>query len=126
VPNGSNLIARLSFPTIATQSSAFVMVGVDNISANKPAGMLYSNEDGQAAQVVVVNDLPLLLATSIGSTRTLQLYGRVGTSYQLQSSTNLLSPNSWWSPVTSYAQTNILQSLIIDGSSPFIFYRLKQ
>jgi hypothetical protein len=122
---GSNLVAQLNFQSSSSQSSAFVDLPVQNTAGTKPTGSVYVNAASQWGQVVVVKDLPLLQSTVSGSSRTLQLYGKVGTTYQLQSSTNLLQPSAW-TTVLSYTQTNVAQSLSADQSTPVIFYRLKQ
>jgi hypothetical protein len=125
VINGSNLVAQLNFQTAASQSSAFVSLPVSGITASKPNGAAYIDFVGNSGQVAVVNDLPMLLPANNAPNRALQLYGRVGTSYQLQSSTNLANPNSW-SLVMSYVQTNSVQSVNVGASSPVIFYRVKR
>jgi hypothetical protein len=125
VLDGSNLVAQINFQTASSQSSAFVSLPIRNVSGTKPTGLGYVDNTAQPAQVVVVSDVPLLQSTASGSNRLLKLYGRVGTTYQLESTTNLLVPSAW-SAVTSYVQTNVAQTFNADSTRPIIFYRLKQ
>jgi hypothetical protein len=125
VMSGSNVVAQISFQSLAGQSSAFVNLPVQNMTGAKPTGMTYVDYAAQLGQVVVVGNVPLLQSTVVGQSRVLRLYGKVGTSYQLQSSTNLLNPAAW-TQVSSYTQTNVAQSLSVSGASPAIFYRLRQ
>jgi hypothetical protein len=120
----SNLVAQISVQTQASQPSAFVSLPVRNISGAKPDGSLYLYTMPNAGQVAIVNSRPLLApATTTATTRTLTAFGNVGTTYQLQSSSNPSS--SVWTPVLTYTQTNTAQILSIDPANPFILYRLQ-
>jgi hypothetical protein len=120
----SNLVAQINVPTLASQPSAFVNLPVRNISGAKPDGSLYVYTMPSPGQVTVVNSKPLLApAITTDTTRTLTAFGNVGTTYQLQSSSN---PSSvLWSPVMTYTQTNIAQTLTVDPANPFVLYRLQ-
>jgi hypothetical protein len=120
----SNLIAQLNFQTVSNQSSAFVNLVVRNINASKPDSSAYVNYVPSAGQVAVVSGKPLLAATlDINTNRVLTAFGNIGTTYQIQSSTNPALSNAWV-PRSSYTQTNISQNLPVDPSNPLIFYRL--
>jgi len=125
VLTGSNLVAQINYQASSSQPSAFINLGVRNVAGKKPSGAGYVDNYSQLARIAVVNDKALLESTLSNSTRVLRLYGKVGFNYQLQSSTNLLSPTSWI-PVVTYPQTNVSQSLNVGSSNPLIFYRLNQ
>jgi hypothetical protein len=123
--SGSNLVAQLSFQTAPNQTSGFVPLPVKIISSSKPNGTAYSYSVTAAEQVVVVNNAPLIEAwASTNSNRILTLFGKVGTSYQLQYSTNLATAS--WYPLLNYTQTNLSQTMSVNASTPFICYRLLQ
>jgi len=125
VISGSNLIAQLSFQTVTNQTSAFVTLPVKVLSANKPNGTGYAYTATAAEQIVVVNNAPLLMASdSTNFSRSLTVFGNVGTTYQLQYSTNLAS-SSWYS-LLNYTQSSMAQSISVDATSPLIYYRLLQ
>ncbi|HWW01934.1 MAG TPA: fibronectin type III domain-containing protein [Candidatus Acidoferrum sp.] len=123
---GTNLIAQLSFQTISNQPSAFVNLPVAITAANKPDGTGYANYFPQAGRVAVVSDVPLLqISQSQGSNLTLILFGKVGARYQLQCATNLLGQVSW-SPLNTYNQTTVAQTVSVNATSPVLMYRLQQ
>jgi len=123
--SGSNLIAQLSFLTTTNQTSAFVNLPVKILNASKPNATSYAYTRTAAEQIVVVNDTPLIEASSSTNfNRNLTLFGKIGTRFQLQYSTNL-SLASWYG-LLNYTQTNLAQSVSVDGNIPLIFYRLLQ
>ncbi len=123
---GSNLVAQLNFETIPNQSSAFVYLPFEILSASKPNGMLYVNPLPEMERVVVVNDVPLMEANAAGNTnRSLTLFGKVGANYQLQYLTDLGSQGAW-QPLLNYSQTNIQQTVTVDPTLPLVLYRLLQ
>jgi hypothetical protein len=67
--------------------------------------------------------LESLLATN--GTRTLAVYGRVGTNYQVQYRTNL-NPGGAWSGLLTYGHTNVAQSINVSSNGPLVLYRLQQ
>ena len=126
VLQGSNQIALLTLPTVPTQRSAFIKVTSRLMAGSKSNGAGFSNLLSGWAQVALVGDVPLVqAATPNGSARTLSLFGKVGSSYQLQYCTNILAPAAWYSLLT-YSQTNVAQTLSVSSNSPVIYYRLKQ
>jgi hypothetical protein len=123
---GSNLIAQLTFQTISNQSSAFVSLPIRIVNANKPNAVSYAYYAPVPGQVVVVNDMALLQASgSTGPSRTVIVYGRVGTMYQLQSSTNV-SIVSAWTKVVNYKQTTVAKTFDVSRTAPLVFYRVVQ
>ena len=119
---GSNLLAQLTLQTLTNQHSAFVGLPVAISSSLKPNGLTYSNNVSQAGEVALVADVPLTRALNTG---TLNLYGKVGTQYQLQYCTNFI-PNGTWYPLMTYTHTNVLQQASVGSPSSPIVYRLKQ
>ena len=90
--------------------------------ANSPFLGLYQG----LGEVVVVKDQPLLRSlVATNGARTLNLFGKVGTSYQVQSTTNMTT-TPVWQPLTTYTHNSVAQSLPVNNSAPVIFYRLKQ
>jgi hypothetical protein len=123
---GSNLLGQITFQTISTQPSAFVSLPVRILSASKPTGTSYTYYAPSPGQIVVVNDLPLLqLASTTYPNLAVTVYGRVGTTYQLQSSTNF-SGTSAWTAVKTYKQRNTAQVVNVNATAPVIFYRILQ
>jgi hypothetical protein len=123
---GSNLLGQITFLAISTQPSAFVSLPVRVLSATKSTGAAYTYYAPAPGQVAVVNDLPLLQAASTTYPNlAITVYGRVGTTYQLQSSTNF-SGTSFWTPVANYKQTTTAQVVNVSATAPVIFYRILQ
>ena len=123
---GSNLIANLSFTGNSNQLSAFIPIQTAILSGTKSNGEQFTGLFPGLGEVVLVGDNPLLRALApTDSTRMLNLYGRVGATYQVLYSTTSFE-DSAWQPLTTYTQTNAVQSLAVDSSAPTIFYRLVQ
>jgi hypothetical protein len=117
-------IAQLTFTAVSNANSAFVPLPIDSASATKPDGSSYTNYLMPAATIAVIEGEPLLKASlRTNSARELTLYGRLGTSYELQYSTNLSLPTGWglW---MNYVQTNGEMKVGVDSLNPTIFYRI--
>ncbi|HEY5910375.1 MAG TPA: hypothetical protein VJA21_07200 [Verrucomicrobiae bacterium] len=125
VMTGSNVVAQLTFLALSSQPSAFVKLEVTNVSGRKPTGATYAYCTSQKARLAVVKDQPLLEWGGTGSAGSILTYGKIGTNYTLQSSSNLLLPAAWSTAIT-YKQTNVLQSLRVDTTQPLRLFRLKQ
>jgi hypothetical protein len=111
---------------VPNQSSAFVQLPVNVLSGTKPNGTIYANTVGTAGTVAVVGDVPLLQPAVInGSSISLYLLGKVGTSYQLLSSTGPPGSASWV-PMFTYTQTNVAQPFSLLATNPMMIYRLLQ
>lgn len=122
--SGLTMLAQLNFQTISNQSSAFVTLPLAVQTANKPNGQSYTNYFLQPGRVTVVNDLPLLEADLVApANRSLTVFAQTGAVYQIQYSLNSSGPYTW-SPLLSYTQTNLVQSLGVDSSNPLVFYRV--
>ncbi len=119
-------LLQLTFTATTNQTSAFVPLVPGNVSAIKPGNTAYSNYVNHAGTVIVVQDKPVLVAgLGTNDSRSLALYGRFGTNYQVQFSTSFPSSHSW-SPLLNYTQTNGIIRINIDSSNSMIFYRLIQ
>jgi hypothetical protein len=126
VIQGSNVIGTLSFQATSSQSSGYVNLTANNLKAYKPTSLPYVNTAPSAGQVAVVNNLAMLQATSAsGVTRSLSILGKVGNTYQVQYCTNF-GPGSVWSPLVTYAQTNVIQNFPVDPTISAAFYRVQQ
>jgi hypothetical protein len=126
VLQGSYSLAQLNFQTMPVQSSGFVQLPVNIVTGIKPDGTVYADSVGTAGMVAVVGDVPLLQGAGVnGSTVSLNLLGKVGTSYQLLSSTGM--PGSApWVPLLTYTQTNVSQPFNLIATGPMAIYRLLQ
>ena len=78
-----------------------------------------------SGEVVLVGADPLLRPQADASHgRVLSLFAPVGT-YELQYATSLVPP-AVWTPLMTYQQTNVVQTVSLDSAQPVIFYRLRQ
>jgi hypothetical protein len=123
---GTQLVAQLSFTAASDQHSAFVPLLIDSITALKPGASYYVNNITHPATIVVVQDVPLLVASiSTNRTRDITAFGRLGTIYQLQYTTDLSTVPAWF-PYLTYTQTNGQMMFQVDSTNSIIFYRLFQ
>jgi len=122
---GMQLVSQLSFVALTNQTSTFVALPIASVQGFKPSGLSYSNYVTGPGFVAIVQKQPLLRGkVSSQAARTLTVYGRPGTNYQLQFTTNLAPPG--WQPVFNYVQTNGNMDLGLDTTNHIIFYRLQQ
>ena len=122
---GTNQVARLNFQAASGQASTIFSLPVLSATGNKADSSAYANVTALAGEVVVVGSHPLLRPQAdAGHGRTLTLFANTG-AYQLQYATSLTSPINW-TPLTTYQQTNVQQSVSLDSTNPVIFYRLQQ
>jgi len=123
---GSNIVGTLNFTASSNQLSAFIPIRTAILSGTKANSEPFVDLFPGFGEVVLVGDHPLLRALApTASTRILNLYGQVGASYRVLYTTNML-PNPVWQLLTTYTQTNEVQSLTLDSSAPFVFYRLEK
>lgn len=123
---GSNTIAQLNFQALPAQPSAFVNVPITGASGIKSDASSYANVIPGSGQVVVVGANPLLqFQASASQGDVLNLFGHPGATYQVQSTTNL-TPPIVWAPLLNHEQSDVNDSLNLDGSQPAIFFRLQQ
>jgi hypothetical protein len=122
---GTNLVAQVSFQAATGTASTILGIPAAAGSGSTAAGTAYANVQTMPGEVVVVGSQPMLrpLASANGG-RSMSLYAAPGI-YQLQSATSLANPVTW-SPVMTYAQTNVAQTVSLDTSNTFVFYRLQQ
>jgi subtilisin-like proprotein convertase family protein len=121
---GTQQIAEVSLLAMPNRPSAFVQLPVEVVMAANPAGAFYTNYITHAGMIVVVQDVPLLLAgLSANLDRDLTAFGKLGAIYQLQYTTNPIFPGGW-SPLLTYTQTNGSMALRVNSDNPTIFYRL--
>ncbi len=119
---GSQELARLHFTTVSTQSSAFIPLQPYDVVASQetpgPASTVLTSE----GRVTVINREPLLESFQNGGARSLAIYGRQGSNYLLETSSNLGASWQPWQPVTL---SNLLQ--FVDASAhtnmPVVLYR---
>jgi hypothetical protein len=122
---GPQLLSQLNFTGLTDVPSAFVTLLPQNIVGLKPTGLTYSNTVPTAGVVELVENQPLMLATAgSGGTINLELFGKTGTNYVLQSSANLL--DSLWLNVTNYTQTNPIVTITLPMFNPYLYYRVVQ
>lgn len=122
---GTNQFAQFNFQAAAGQTSAFLELPINNVSANKPDGTLFNYSSAEAGEVVVIGTNSLLRAQfSAPQGRTMTVYANPG-NYLLQYTTNLTVPIQW-QPLPGFQQTNIEQSVNLDSANPDVFYRLQQ
>ena len=122
VLHGPTNVGLLSFAALTNQSSAFVPLPIINVSGHKPDGGQAASAYGQAGQVVIIGNEPLLeAALGTNDERLLTLYGNPGASYQMAYSTNLLTTN--WVPAWQGTMTNLWEVFQADQTAPQLFYR---
>ena len=123
---GSNFVANLNLTPLTNQPSAFVPMSTTILSGTKPSNTPFLGLFPGLGEVVVVVDQPLLRSLApTNAPRSLNLYGKVGATYQVFSTTDSLAAPVW-QPLTTYTHTNVAQSLTVGGSASPIFYRMKQ
>jgi hypothetical protein len=121
---GTNQVAQVGFQAVSGRSSAIYNLPA-TVSGNTAAGAAYLNVSAAAAEVAVIGPQSILRPVShAASGRALSLYAQPG-AYALQYTTSLAAPVTW-TTLTSYQQTNLLQTVSLDASKPVVFYRLQQ
>ena len=122
---GTNQVAQVNFQAAPGQASTIFSLPVAAAAGDTADGATYANVLAQPGEVVVVGADPLLRPLAEASHgRTLSLYANPGT-YQLLYTTSLAAPVTW-TPLMTYQQTNVAQTVSLDASEPVIFYRLQQ
>jgi hypothetical protein len=104
---GTSAVAQLSFTTIANPHSQIVPLQIANAIATTAQGQTVTNINVQTQPLVLIGAEPLLqggLATN--GARLLTLYGKPGSSYMVEWSTNLAKgwQAGWRTPLTNVAQ----------------------
>ena len=75
--------------------------------------------------MAVVADQPLVRSLLANHQPVLTVFGKEGTQYQLQFSTDIMLPSAW-EPLLDYTQTNSMIFLNVGATNRPIFYRLLQ
>lgn len=115
-PNSTGSLSFSAAP--GAYGTAVLTVIVDN---GLPLNNIFSR-----SFTVTVNNVAILQAAALSTqNHSLTISGVVGTSYQVQSCTNL-GPNAVWLPVLTYVQTNAVQSVSVDATPSAVFYRVQQ
>ena len=93
---GTQQLAWLNFSTVASQSSAFVTLQLDDMVGLGSNGIPAHNFSSQQGRLVIIAEEPLLEAGfSTDGQPLLTFYGKPGTNYVIEYSTTLESPMSW-------------------------------
>jgi hypothetical protein len=122
---GTNQVALLNFQAFPGQPSSIISIPATAATSTTLDGFTLSNVMTQSGEVVVVGSNPLLRPQAdVTHGRTLTLFANPG-NYQLQSATSLATPMIW-TPMLTYQQTNVAQTVFLDSAEPVIFYRLQQ
>jgi hypothetical protein len=124
--NGTQQLARLNFVTAPGQTSAFIPLHFDSVTGQRSQPGLAPSVLAHEGRVVVVGSQPLLEA-NIGNlgARTLTLYGKPGTNYVIETSSNPANPGSW-TTLTNRTPTSLQETLPAGVGTPTIFYRARQ
>jgi hypothetical protein len=123
---GSNVIGSIAFQSLVSNPSSYVSLPVGSLAAVKPTALPYASSSPTSGLVAIINKIAMIQATPAGSsTRSLNILGKVGNTYQLQYCTNL-GPGAVWSPLFTYSQTNLSQSFNLDSGVARGFYRVQQ
>lgn len=89
-------IAWLYFTAVTNQSSGFMELNLANVTGQQPDGTPVGNFAPQSGNVVMVAAGPLLEARRGTNDRVVvTLYGHLGQTNVLQTSTNLALPGAW-------------------------------
>ena len=126
---GTQRLARLHFTAAAGQTSSFVPLDLDSMSAAVRAAGVEPTLLLNDGRVVVVGARPLLEARlKPGNLREVTLYGRRGTTYVIEYATNLANGVTWRtrSTVQGASMTNLTQSLFLNIPAPPVYYRARQ
>jgi hypothetical protein len=93
---GSNQVAQLGFTAIAGQPSALVPLTLRPFAATTADGVLLTNRPTTPGRIAVIGRESLLEASLDSSGKPgLTLYGKPSSSYIIEFTTNLCSPDDW-------------------------------
>lgn len=108
----SNLASGLTYYFAAT---TYNLAGLESVYSAEVSYVVPSS-----------NAPPILQATALSDqNRSLTITGAVGNNYQIQYSTNLASGAVWY-PLSSYTQSNSVQSVSLVPTQSVVFYRVQQ
>lgn len=122
---GISQAAQVNFQVAAGQASSVISIPATLATGATADGLTYANVAVQAGEVAVVGAQPMLQpSANVNLGRTLSLFANPG-SYQLQYATSLAPPVTW-TPLMTYQQTNLIQTVPVTSDQPVVFYRLQQ
>ena len=115
-------LASLGFLASSNDHSATAVIGMAHLQALQANGLVITNAATAAGRVRIVGQEPILDLT-FGWNPDLTLYGRPGTGYTIQSSTNGLT-DIQWRLLTNFLLLNRSQTFALTNSAePFRFFR---
>ncbi|MFN7137927.1 MAG: hypothetical protein ACK4UN_01165 [Limisphaerales bacterium] len=116
-------IARLHFQTHSNQNSSIVHLRPLTLTASRIDGVNVTNLFVNMGKIVVIAEEPLLEATvSTNLLRNLILYGKQGSSYGIEFTSNLGSGD--WTHLTYVPMTSLEHELSgLSNDQPSVFYR---
>ena len=121
---GTQQVAWLYFTTVSNQSSAFVSLQLDNTVGFQQDGTEARNFAPQSGRLVIIGNDPLLEAF-IATNRqpSLNLYGKPGPSYVVETATDVRGP---WTTNQVTTLTDLWTPLTVPANQPQQFYRAKR
>jgi hypothetical protein len=120
IQNGVRRIGELSFGTDSNQPSTLVRLPLSAPVGRPLTGEMLTQAGAHGGRVVIVRDQPVLVAL-FGSE--LEIFGRPGTNYRLESATTLPGP---WAPVLDFTYTNAFRQPVARPVDGALFYRLRE
>jgi hypothetical protein len=127
VLSGTQQVAQVSFVATANLISAFSVGSITPVSATAANGQPVPKGFGGSAQFVLVGAQPLAAAVALSNgTPGLVLYGPAGNTFQIQSSTNPMTPGTWTAYLTSGTLTTNLTQIFpnVPTSTTPKYYRV--
>ena len=126
--NGDEIIGSLCFRASAPKSAfaplAVQSLVVTNLSGSQPRTVPFG---GRA--VVIANEALLEAWSGANGERTISLYGKPNTSYELQRTADLNPPIAWTPEWTNSVPAGMFRSVILDGpqtNAPILYLRAKE
>jgi len=121
-PGNNRVVAALDFLAVDQPHSAIIPLAASGLQARRADGTLVTNGRAVSGQVIVVGAEPVLESTWENAPQ-ITLYGRPGSTYDVETAARLQSPPQWH-PWTSVTMTNISQVLTWPNpSDPQRFFR---
>ncbi|MBK7998771.1 MAG: metallophosphoesterase, partial [Verrucomicrobia bacterium] len=126
---GTQQLAQLQFEAIAGVTSAFVPLHASLETGTRAEAGLEPTLLANDGRAVVIGTQPLLEPTFTSPTvRQMMLYGRRGTTYTVEASTNIANPLAWRARGTlpGATMTNLFRVLPLPATpAPPVYYRIR-
>jgi hypothetical protein len=125
---GTQQVAWLHFTALSNQSSAFVMLRLDNTVGFQLDGEEVRDFGAQSGRLVIIGEEPLLEAViSANGQPALVRYGKPGAGYAIESTEVLAEPSAWTPVISDQSITNLFR-IWEDLGSPgqTIYFRAKR